>query len=219
MEPLGGSSVPHASHLVRGSWIATGEERDALADQTTHQAEMDAKLDSWFKTYDADQNGLLDATELSALLSFLRPELGLPDTALVEKMMGKAAGDGTRREALKAVVRRYVAYAQNQKWIDTVFAKFDTDRSGFFEREELFLVLKEFSPEGEVAAEDVDYVWEQCDPDHDGKISRDELLPLAATYKLVAEKRMKRRLEEEEAAEARALERAEERKSKACTLL
>tara|TARA_B110001452_G_scaffold171444_1_gene143535 strand:- start:109 stop:588 length:480 start_codon:yes stop_codon:yes gene_type:complete len=105
--------------------------------------------------------------------------------------MAKARGvneneDGTSRQALKKVVRRHAAYAANQKWIDEMFRKYDEDNSGFFEQKEVRTLLEELSPDGVVTDADVAYIWGQCDPDNDGKISRGELVPLAATWNTVA---------------------------------
>ena len=59
------------------------------------------------------------------------------------------------------------------------------------------------------------YIWAKCDPDGDGKISRDELTPLLAAWKEVAlqctEQRMSIADEQEE-------ERAKQ-SSKTCTIL
>ena len=110
---------------------------------------------------------------------------------MADELMAKArsadeADDGTSRQALKKVVRRHAAYASNQKWIDDMFRRYDEDNSGFFEHMEVRMILKELSPDGVVTDDDVAYIWAQCDPNNDGKISRDELIPLAATWKTVA---------------------------------
>ena len=81
-----------------------------------------------------------------------------------------------------------------------------------------------FSPDGVVTDEDVAYVITECDPNGDGRISRSELMPLAATYKALAAKQTQARMEDEEAAEvearlAKAARESERRKSRACTVL
>ena len=191
-----------------------------------HQAELSVKVDEWFAKYDEDNNGYLDRDELTALLVHLHPGTPPPDASLVDELIEKARGStteaGATRAALRKVVRRYASYASNQKWIDDLFKKFDADGSGFFEQDELTALLKDTSPDGVVTAKDVAYIWEQCDPNGDGKISREELMPLVAEWKVVSERNMRQRDEREAEQEIKRLMKEEKKlepKSGLCALL
>lgn len=59
------------------------------------------------------------------------------------------------------------------------------------------------------------YIWAKCDPDGDGKISRDELTPLLAAWKEVALQRTQQRMS---IADEREDKRAKQT-SKTCTII
>lgn len=64
------------------------------------------------------------------------------------------------------------------------------DKSGSFDASELLALLKACAPEGlEVDAGDADYVLELCDANNNGAIDRDELQPLIARWKVIAQER------------------------------
>ena len=145
--------------------------------------------------------------------------------SVADELMAKARGvheseEGTSRQALRKVVRRHAAYASNQQWIETMFRKFDEDNSGYIEEAEVRGLLKELSPDGIVTDDDLAYIWGQCDPDNDGKISRDELLPLAATWNVVAKKNADRRASRaDDCKEMKVFSDKHAASSKACVIL
>lgn len=59
------------------------------------------------------------------------------------------------------------------------------------------------------------YIWAKCDPDGDGKISRDELTPLLAAWKEVALQRTQQRMSIADEQE----DKRAKQTSKTCTII
>ena len=85
---------------------------------------------------------------------------------------------------------RYYEYCKDQKYLDSIFTRFDVDKSGTLQHMELPALLKAVAPEGTaVTHADIVYIFEQCDENGDGVISRDEVLPMLASWIRVASDR------------------------------
>ena len=162
-----------------------------------------AEIDSWFKQFDFNQDGKLQREELRALLAHLEPERPATEENLdfllekataIETYTMRIAGDKNGavswHEARKTV-ELYHEYCRDQKYLDSVFERFDYDKNGTLDLQELPALLQEVAPPGAtVDISDAEFIMEQCDANGDGVISRDEVIPMLATWKKAAAKRL-----------------------------
>ena len=86
---------------------------------------------------------------------------------------------------------RLQEYVKQQKVLDEIFAKYDTNESGELDHGQLRELLKHVSTsvssEVVVTDEDEEYVLELCDKSHTGTILRSEALAACATWKTLVE--------------------------------
>jgi len=168
--------------------------------EAERRAKLKAEVDTWFKQYDFNQDGILQRDELAALLTFLSPDR--PPTEgnldfLIEKataidtysmhLPGNKNGSVTWHNA-RTTVHKYHEYCRDQDYLDSVFARFDADGNGTLDATELPGLLAAVAPEGRVVrSSDVHYILQQCDDKgDDGVISRDEVMPMLARWKRIS---------------------------------
>ena len=119
-----------------------------------------AEIDSWFKQFDFNQDGKLQREELRALLAHLEPERPATEENLdfllekataIETYTMRIAGDKNGavswHEARKTV-ELYHEYCRDQKYLDSVFERFDYDKNGTLDLQELPALLQEVAPPG-----------------------------------------------------------------------
>ena len=191
-------------------------ERDAK-----RQEALKLQLEEWFDKFDTNKDGKFQREELRELLTFIMPDT--PPTEenldmLIEKatevntssLKIKGNKDGTvTRQYLQATVMRYKDHLSQQRYLDRIFDEYDTDHNGAFDPQEVETLLKACAPEGVVVdATDVEYLISICDFNENGLIDRDELQPMLARWKVLAQDRAATLAEEEEAAAAEAARKA-----------
>ena len=121
-----------------------------------------------------------------------------PDAAL-DMLMSKAvrskgaddaapagAAEAISKAAALALVARHVDYVMVQPEIDKIFDEFDENKNGFIDGEELQKFLEKMRPDDEISQGDKQHVMQECDTNNDGKLSRDEILPMCAEWQKVA---------------------------------
>ena len=97
---------------------------------------------------------------------------------------------------LKAA-QKYGSYARQAKKIDQIFAEFDKNKDGMLSRDELKRALKAHEQNANrsvngivtylvIDDNDIDFILQNCDVEGDGYISRNELLPVIATWEQMA---------------------------------
>lgn len=186
-----------ATHGMASAHVAQAKRRRRASNLSKQLRQDQELLDDWFRRFDTNQNNLLERAELKALLEFLKPDEPPTDEAL-DYLMDRAhkvdtTGDGEAdtlgitRAACKSVVAKHSAWAlasrKEKEQLDACFKLFDTNMSGFLEKEQLRALLKavEASKEPhlrvEIHDEDVDFVLKEADVSATGSIARDECLP------------------------------------------
>mmetsp|Transcript_24083 Transcript_24083/g.33859 ORF Transcript_24083/g.33859 Transcript_24083/m.33859 type:complete len:215 (-) Transcript_24083:635-1279(-) len=160
-----------------------------------------------FERHSADGN-YLSESNLEAYISDVVkvPKQSLQPEAvdLVLEMLRKSnEGTGKSTSKLhsrKSVVRameKYGEYIKESKKIDQLFKKFDYNKDGELSRKELRNALEDQERKRKrsvngvsvvvfVEDEDLDIILEHSDADHNGKISRSEVLPAIATWEELA---------------------------------
>lgn len=158
-----------------------------------------AEIDVWFKRFDTNGDGMLQRDELRELLTWLHPsrpptdanlDLIIEKATAIESYSMRIAGDPNGALSwhdVRPAVLQYNDYVKDQQYIDTVFERYDTDRSGELDASELLHLLQRIAPEElEVDESDVEYILQQFDSNSDGVIDRNELLPLLAKWSHIA---------------------------------
>jgi len=167
------------------------------------QANLHAQIEGWMSKFDINGDRLLQRPELAALLEYLHPERA-PDEATLDFLIEKATAiesfsmriAGNKNGAvswheLRPTVARYHDYCKDQQYLDAVFRRFDVDASGTLDEAELPALLRAVAPSGcPVEDADVQYVFEKCDANGDGLISREEVLPMLASWTRLAVQRV-----------------------------
>ena len=64
----------------------------------------------------------------------------------------------------------------------TIFESYDFDKNGFLDKNELETLLKKFFPEKTLDQEGFDALFDKCDKNKDGKISREEFNDAVAPF-------------------------------------
>lgn len=183
------------------------------------EKQQNAAFDQWFEKFDVNHDQTLQRTELAELLKLFQPDAQAPDDQMMDYLMevsAKIDGDQltVKRESLAKVMMVYRDYARNKEAIDAIFDKFDTNSSGFLERQQLLKLLQSYheeqpelypEPEDHDAQFILNTILKQNDKSHSpqGSIAKDEVLPAIATWKALAEEIM----------------RQENKKSKTCAVM
>lgn len=105
--------------------------------------------------------------------------------------MLKGNKDGAvSRTDLMQTVMRYRDHIGEQATLDKIFDEYDKDKNGTFDADELLEILKACAPEGLVVDDgDAQYILELCDTNENGMIDRDELQPMIARWKMIAQEK------------------------------
>eukprot|EP00929_Paragymnodinium_shiwhaense_P050364 TRINITY_DN2534_c2_g1_i2.p1 TRINITY_DN2534_c2_g1~~TRINITY_DN2534_c2_g1_i2.p1 ORF type:complete len:1009 (-),score=206.22 TRINITY_DN2534_c2_g1_i2:56-3082(-) len=149
------------------------------------------KLHASFEALDADESGTLDASEVSSLIFELgclsrRPpsaycEAGLCRTSkdIVAEVLG-SQGDEINFPAFLRIVEQ-LRTQDRKMWeadVQTLFARYDADRSGSLDLKETFGLLADLGvqPRTPQEQESIAELLEECDADGSGQLEPEELL-------------------------------------------
>jgi len=162
-------------------------------------AKLKVEVDGWMTRFDINNDNILQRDELRALLVHLHPER-VPSEDSLDFLIEKATAVETYSlriagnkngvvswHEVRPTVLRYHEYCKDQTYLDKVFRRFDTDESGTLDASELPALLRAVAPEGcAVDDADVHHIFHQCDLNGDGVISREEVLPMIASWTTIA---------------------------------
>lgn len=112
--------------------------------------------------------------------------------------------DAFSKEALINSIEKYGEYIQKVKKIDTIFHKYDKEKDGELNRDELLRVLQDRERKMNrakngivirliITPEDINWIMEQCDNDQTGSINHAEYLPAIAAWEELAQIKMEQK--------------------------
>eukprot|EP00285_Hemiselmis_virescens_P007958 CAMPEP_0173394002 /NCGR_PEP_ID=MMETSP1356-20130122/23978_1 /TAXON_ID=77927 ORGANISM="Hemiselmis virescens, Strain PCC157" /NCGR_SAMPLE_ID=MMETSP1356 /ASSEMBLY_ACC=CAM_ASM_000847 /LENGTH=262 /DNA_ID=CAMNT_0014352151 /DNA_START=92 /DNA_END=877 /DNA_ORIENTATION=- len=157
------------------------------------------------KSYDKGHTGSLSFDELKAWLTSI--EQGVTPSESECKWVMRMAIDRTPgldmpNDLMEAFVpakyfgraaESWLAYKETQGEINAVFKKFDTDDSGWLDRDQLKQVLTTLNAGGAPAEQEVDYVLKRADVIGSGNITKPELAMAISLWYTLEEKHEKSR--------------------------
>lgn len=163
---------------------AKNRKRQVLLErQRKREVKNEALVDEWFAKFDKSGDGELQSEELSALLrTFARNDD-------VRGFVGASAS--IKKSQVLKIVSKFRAYLAEQEELDAIFARYDSNRTGYLDQDQLFALMRDYSRSIKIKPDraDLDFVMSCADEDRTGTISREELLPAIATWKhLVSER-------------------------------
>ncbi|CAB9501559.1 expressed unknown protein [Seminavis robusta] len=105
------------------------------------------------------------------------------------------------KEPLMKAVKQYGEYIKNGRQIDAAFQKYDKEQDGYLSRKELMKLLQDRELKANrakrgvairlmVTEEDIDWIIEESDADHTGKINHAEYLPAIAAWEELAQMKL-----------------------------
>mmetsp|Transcript_29216 Transcript_29216/g.100789 ORF Transcript_29216/g.100789 Transcript_29216/m.100789 type:complete len:208 (+) Transcript_29216:61-684(+) len=168
------------------------------------RAESDARRA--FPDFDASGQGL-DSSELQRLLQKLQPDSEI-DHALVDYVyhLGcrKHGVERISPECMRDILQYTKYYLGKVQWLDDIFAKFDTDRSGTLDRSQLKRALIDvekqnaekrayksgawLTHEHEITDADLDEIIAASDWDHSGVLPQEQALLAMLLWSALASK-------------------------------
>ncbi|CAL1530929.1 unnamed protein product [Lymnaea stagnalis] len=131
-----------------------------------------SKWEAAFKAADRDRNGTLDRKELRAL--FKQHNCNLTESQLNELFVYFDGPRGDQRITLSEFVAGLERVDTFVKSVESLFNKFDADRSGYLDRSEMKRLLE--SSGHRFTQPEVIEIMKRSDKNGDGKISLQELL-------------------------------------------
>ncbi|KAF5201718.1 Calcium-dependent protein kinase, partial [Thalictrum thalictroides] len=131
-----------------------------------------------FKLMDTDNNGKITFEELKAGLQKVGSQLAEPEMKMLMEV-ADVDGSGTLDYGEFVAVTVHLQRMENDEHFRRAFLFFDTDASGYIEREELQSALVDES--GEVDVEMLNDIIREVDTDKDGRISYDEFVAMMKT--------------------------------------
>ncbi|XP_059161703.1 uncharacterized protein LOC131944859 [Physella acuta] len=132
-------------------------------------------LSSWekvFRSADVNGDGTLDFGELRLMLR--REKSNLTDSQIMQVFKFFDGPNGDRKITLTEFISGMRKIEQFVESLKALFNKFDTDRSGYLERDEMRRLLNSCGQR--YSTSDVDHVIRLADANGDGKISLEELI-------------------------------------------
>ncbi|CAE7198823.1 unnamed protein product [Symbiodinium natans] len=133
-------------------------------------------MSKMIQNYDSQQKGGLDRAELQALLA----DLTSTDVTLDELdfffSVNDSSGDGMiGPDELPAVLRIWDSHIHELEYVRDLMTKFDGNRDGGLQREELRKLLQDLNDGMDVDDAEVDYVMEEADLMGNGVVTSMEL--------------------------------------------
>lgn len=156
------------------------------------QKQGERKLDELFAKHDVDNTVSLGPCELRSLLRDVSLEkTGRPteptddDISFILKTCDKDGTSSIERSELKFAISAWDLYLDTKQHADSIFDKYDRNRSGRLERAQLRAYLLDIlALEGEygISEADVDFVLKVADETKDGSINKMELHKATACF-------------------------------------
>jgi len=159
------------------------------------------------KKYDTSNTGALEKDELASLLKELNNDVEPTSDEVDFVLKAVDARDGTVNDAidvheLETAMLIWKNYQEMKWYVDPIFEKFDTDRSGTLDFAQMKAVLTELNEGMEVDDDEVKHVMERADTGNaagkDGEIDRSEVQKAIAEWFGCVERRAGKTLDTEE---------------------
>eukprot|EP00931_Biecheleriopsis_adriatica_P030546 TRINITY_DN18003_c0_g1_i2.p1 TRINITY_DN18003_c0_g1~~TRINITY_DN18003_c0_g1_i2.p1 ORF type:complete len:216 (+),score=57.00 TRINITY_DN18003_c0_g1_i2:101-748(+) len=163
--------------LVRAPSRRVGKIRRRHAEVKQSRRSSYKRMSEKVAQYDTSDSGALDRLDLQALLEDLND--GKP--VMKEELdfffsVNDTSGDGKiGPDELPAVLETWKSHIHSIPEVRTIFEKFDKNRDGHLQKEELRKLLIELNDGEDVEDEELDYVLEEADLMENGVISIIEL--------------------------------------------
>jgi len=168
------------------------------------KAKAEAKeISELMKKYDTNNTGKLEKGQLAVLMRDLNNGSD-PSNEEVNWVMFKAdTSKGARNfgvdsDELMCAIRTWKGYLDNKDYLDKTFEKYDTNKSGSLEREQLKALMTDLVEGDNPAPNDKEvskvlYEADRKDGSMDGSINKTELMyAISLWYNMIEEKRKKR---------------------------
>uniref|UniRef100_A0A0B6ZL79 EF-hand domain-containing protein n=1 Tax=Arion vulgaris TaxID=1028688 RepID=A0A0B6ZL79_9EUPU len=126
-----------------------------------------AEWEKLFKTFDKDNSGTLDVTELRNLLK--KGNCNITDSQVADAFIFIDGAKGDRKITLEEFVRGLNSLEDFTRKLTALFKQYDSDKSGFLDKEELKKVLGASGHKFTDA--EVNEILRNADKSGDGKIS------------------------------------------------
>jgi len=177
--PAGGGGV-WDSMMRRVSGALGGGSADGGGEGESLQgmpAEAVEELHAAFRAFDNDNSGEIDPREMRSAMR----ALGASESDAAMRISSLDADHDGRISFTEFCSAAAPLYQDSEAALRRAFEYFDTDRSGFIERDELEVVLCRLSSasgRGRVQKKALDQLFDAADTNHDGKVSFEEFMSL-----------------------------------------
>ena len=179
------------------SWIVAGEQPSSRKNSAKRRVEYsdqkfqaDLQIMQIFSKYDTNGSKKLEPEQLRNLLRDLSvtesDDPGLEPTddevRFVLTVADKRNNESIDQDEVLYAVRIWKNYMQDKPLIDAKMAKYDTDRTGKLNRQQLTNFLVDLNDGKQVTEEEVDWVFRKADVLGDGAIGGIELKCVIAAW-------------------------------------
>jgi len=137
-----------------------------------------------FAKHDKNQSGKLEQDQLRALMEELHPgvEVHEAEVRYVLKLADANDSNAVDKHELKVAMTVWMGLKEDQKFIDSRFEVYDSNRSGALERPQLEALLTDLNGGEAPAQSSVEWVIQRADEAKTGAIERDELRAAVALW-------------------------------------
>ena len=171
------------------------EKKERQRQERKEMLEKEQKsVSEWFKKFDCDKNNELDASELTKLFIHLEPDAVKDDS--VGPFLTHQCNDVVTQDNCMNIIKKFRYYLKQKVYLDGLFDKYDADKSGILQANELIQLMKDKArgPSGmgeeiEVDEADVETVLEVCGSEDLTGIPRENLLSAIAEWHVIAGKK------------------------------
>lgn len=181
---LGPDEKQRAKHVKR---LAEIEER---------REELVLALDRFFNEFDISATGGLNDGELTKLLAYTHSQKKEPSSEAIEfikKVADFSESGEINKDEMVAAVEAWETYDKDRAQIDDIMQKYDSDKNGMLDPEEVRLMLQDLTaqalgpdyvgPQPQVTQDDVDLVMMMCDISCNDTIDEQEVKRALAFWK------------------------------------
>mmetsp|Transcript_12714 Transcript_12714/g.32484 ORF Transcript_12714/g.32484 Transcript_12714/m.32484 type:complete len:417 (-) Transcript_12714:270-1520(-) len=161
--------------------------------EDSRAAKIEEECGEVFSQADTDKSGILEPTEVRALISKLTGDENISEPVYrqlvgfaLEKFPGRLDAHISRGQ-MKNLLSAARSYTKQRSIVDELLAKHDDDGSGVLDIRQFVLALFDLSPDGvRVRAGDVLWLMSKCDLDGDRMLSFAELVPALGLWRDIA---------------------------------